>query len=158
MRQYRITRVCAPQIWLPAVMGPIIYLTAFVYTLTFAIRAAVSPPPQVSFEAVRLGGMFVSLYGLSILRGIMLMRGACELLPEHAREIRASRFWFTIGYPLVQAVNLAVLLPSALGRKIVWRGVTYVMRSRTETVVCRPVQSSELIRSGGQLAPVGSGR
>jgi hypothetical protein len=82
--------------------------------------------------------MFCSLYFFSMARGFLLVHGGERLLPEHAREIRSSLFWATIGLPWCYVINLTALLGSAIGKTIVWRGITYKMLSRTRTVVQRP--------------------
>lgn len=159
IRQYRITRICAHWVWLAAITGPIIFLTGLlgplVLTVIMVVRGVGSSSPFWSaptslydlvnpvplcpgWDAARLLLMATSLYGMCIARGTILCRGMMRLLPEHAQAIGGTQFWFTFGYPAVQAVNLLVLLGSAVGRRIVWRGVTYVMHSRTKTTVVRP--------------------
>ncbi len=150
IRQYRITRICAPLVWLVAVGGPAVYLTSLLYTLINGVYSAfVAAPPAAeplglltlcrspAYEPYRMAVMFISLYTLSIIRGYLLLYGARRLLPERWPAIRKMAFWFTFGYPLVQMVNLASLLMAGFGRKVVWRGVTYMMVSRTETIVSR---------------------
>jgi hypothetical protein len=82
--------------------------------------------------------MFLSLYGLSIARGLLLVRGGETLFPEHKEAIRSTRFWASFGLPWCYVINLVALLGSACGRTIVWRGIAYHMTSRTHTVVHRP--------------------
>ncbi|MEI8195660.1 MAG: glycosyltransferase family 2 protein [Phycisphaerae bacterium] len=158
IRQYRITRICAPWVWLAAITGPILFLTGLlgpiIMAATILVRGIASPQPFLvapaswmdlinptplspALDLARLILMAASLYGMYLARGLILCRGMMRLLPEHAPAIAGTRFWFTLGYPIAQAVNLLALLGSSLGRRIVWRGVTYVMHSRTKTTVLR---------------------
>lgn len=152
IRQYRITRICAPWVWLAAFTGPILLLASLGYSLLFTIIRTIYPPVNRPYEAAILGLMFGSLYGMYVVRGWLLARGVCRLLPAHAPAIRATRGWFSWGYPLVQVVNFTALLGSAFGRRIVWRGVTYIMHSRTQTTVLRPEFPSGQIAQQPELS------
>jgi len=46
--------------------------------------------------------------------------------------------WATLWYPWTVVINLLALVGAAFGREIIWRGVEYIMVSRTKTVVRRP--------------------
>ncbi len=138
VRQYRITKVCAPGIWAIALLGAIVYLAAFSFTLGNTIRGFIHPAFYTGHEHLIQMLMFASLYSFSMARGFLLVRGGERLLPENAREIRASLFWATVGLPWCYVINFVALLGSAFGQTIVWRGVTYKMLSRTRTIVQRP--------------------
>lgn len=138
VRQYRITKVCAPLVWMTAILGAMVYLTAFCYTLFQSIHGFVNPGAFRQYEHPTLIIMFLSLYGISMLRGYLLVRGGQALLPDHRQAIRSTMFWATIGLPWCYFVNLLSLLGAAFGRTIVWRGIAYRMISRTHTVVHRP--------------------
>jgi cellulose synthase/poly-beta-1,6-N-acetylglucosamine synthase-like glycosyltransferase len=138
VRQYRITKVCAPWVWLTAVGGALIYLTAFCYTLFNAIYGFVAPRSFTPSEHFNQIAMFVTLYVLSVVRGLLLVRGGMELLPEHKDAIRSTRLVATLGLPWCYLINFLSLLGSAFGSNIVWRGIAYQMVSRTHTIVQRP--------------------
>jgi hypothetical protein len=71
------------------------------------------------------------------MRGRFLLQGGMVGLPGEAEKLWRARFWYTWGYPLTLAVNLAALLRAGGGRTIEWRGVRYRMKNRLETVVER---------------------
>ena len=143
IRQYRITRICAPIVWMVAASGAALYLLTLFYTFIFAIRGLVHPEGLPLFEGLRLSLMFLSLYCFSIARGFMLLRAARLLLPEHAAALRRTRFWATLGYPFVVAINLLVLVVALFGRTITWRGVHYTMANRLHTTVRRDITAQE---------------
>lgn len=127
-RQYRITRICAPFIWLIAVGAPLLYLIAFLYLLVFyPLSLALGRPDH------NLLLMLALLYFANVLRGHLLLKGGIAGLPEHKAHLKAARPWYTWGYPVSFLVNLLALLRSAIGRRIVWRGVCYTMHDRLRT-------------------------
>jgi hypothetical protein len=136
-----------------AVAGAALYLTAFAYTLTNSIRGFTNPEAFSGHEHIIQVVMFASLYLFSMVRGFLLVRGGERLLPENAREIRSTLFWATIGLPWCYMINLMALLGSAVGKTIVWRGVTYRMLSRTRTVVRRPHMGGAL-RRGSEILKI----
>ena len=141
VRQYRITKVCAPAVWFTAILGALTYLTAFVYTLFFSIYGFFSytgANPVIGNDHTNQIAMFLGLYFVSALRGYMLIRGGELLLPEHRAPIRSALLWATLGMPWCYVINLLALLGAAFGRTIVWRGIAYKMISRTQTIVQRP--------------------
>lgn len=133
VRQYRITRICAPLAWLTAVSGAGIYLFSLAYALVMSIWSLGTG----AANWWQLALMFIALYSLSAARGYYLMLGGAGLLPAHAPAIKRLRWWYTLGFPAVQAFNFLALVQSAVGRRITWRGVEYTLVNRTTTVVHR---------------------
>jgi hypothetical protein len=136
-RQYRITKVCAPRVWLTALGGATLYLTAFGYTLFRSVYGFFGPE-ALSGEHIRQMLMFAGLYVTSMFRGYLLVRGGMRLWPEHKQAIGSAMALATVGMPWCFFINLMALLGSAVGKTIVWRGVSYKLVSRTETIVQRP--------------------
>jgi len=154
VRQYRITKVCAPWVWLTAVGGAIVYLVALGYTFGNSVLGFFEGHYRFSGEHFAQMGMFAALYGLTLLRGHLLITGGERLLPDHAGEIQATRFWATIGMPWCYVINLLALSGSAVGRNIVWRGIAYQMVSRTHTIVQRPHTSTAAGRRSADIAEI----
>ena len=130
VRQYKITRICAPAIWLTALGAPLLYLSAFAYTLSFYLYSLLSHRPD---HLLLL--MFFLLYAANVLRGHFLLQGAKAALPACKHPLRAARIWYTLLYPLSFPINLLALLRSALGNTLTWRHITYTMHSRLKTTV-----------------------
>jgi ceramide glucosyltransferase len=138
-RQYRITRICAPVVWTTALLGALVFLTAFGYSLLMSVYGFFDPDHvPLGREHINYLLMFVGLYALAALRGAMLVRAGEFLLPEHRAAVRTALPWAIFGMPVCFVVSLLAILGSAFGRTIVWRGITYRMISRTQTVVARP--------------------
>ncbi len=131
VRQYRITRVCAGGLWWLALAGVGLYWFTLLSSATTALIAGMDGRSWWWRPAL----VFVALYGLGLIRGVMLRRTGRRLLPEHWPRIQRNWFWFTLGLPAVQALTLFFLLRSAFGRRITWRGIRYEMISPTATKV-----------------------
>src|ERR1035437_4717093 len=65
VRQYRITKVCAPWVWLTAVAGAMLYLAAFGYTGFNSVQGFFGPG-RLGGEHIRQMLMFGGLYGTSM--------------------------------------------------------------------------------------------
>ena len=152
VRQYRITKVCEPWVWLTAIGGAILYLTAFTYTLFHSIYGFIQPAAYTPTDPHwRQIVMFAALYVLSIFRGYMLIHGGTQLWPDHKSSIASAIRWATIGMPWCFFINLIALIGSAVGKIIVWRGVSYKLVSRTKTIVQRPHTASAPGSAGGSV-------
>lgn len=142
VRQYRITKVCEPFVWLTAIGGALIFLTAYFYTLSRAVLGICGllgiVRPDLINDPYRQIAMFAILFLLSNIRGYFLILGGTRLHPEYTKEIHSTFFWATLGYPWTVLINLLALLGASFGREIIWRGVEYIMLSRTQTLVRRP--------------------
>lgn len=122
-RQYQITRIHAPFIWLIGLIGCLIYLGGLVGALSQLILAS----PGWGWALLCIPAVFA----LDYLRGARRAAITRTLFDEctYRRLAGAARLdrWAT---PLVMAVHLAVILSSAVGRTIRWAGVTYRLRGR----------------------------
>ena len=129
VRQYRITRICAPRVWLAAISGALLFVFALLSSLVITLEA-------VDFHRTDFWiplAVFLVIYLLSCLRGYMLLRGGRRLLPGHEPELKRARHYFIIGFPLMQMVNAFFILRSAVGSRIVWRGTEYQMNGLGRT-------------------------
>ncbi len=134
-RQFRITRISSWHLWASATAGSALYLLTLFSAFYFAV---------IGLYLHQWGGamgslaVLVVLYVLSILRGLMLLRGGRRLLPNHAAELDRVRWWYALGFPLVQAWILLTLIVAGVGRRMTWRGIRYRMVSPLETEVLAP--------------------
>ena len=123
VRQYRITRICAPRVWLAALAGSLLFVFALLSAVVISIEAVYFHRAD-SWIPI---GVCVLIYLLTCMRGYMLLRGGRRLLPDHQRELRRARNYFILGMPLIQFVNAFFVVRSALGRTVTWRGIEYRM-------------------------------
>lgn len=132
-RQYLLGRYYAPRWWR---LGGVTLLHANVALAAslgmLGWGCAVSPP-----AAWTAGAVCAALYALHVARGLVRQSLVRLYCPEAAERLRAAgRFDIWAG-PLVSAVSLAVVLASALGRTVTWRGITYRVLSDGSTRIVR---------------------
>jgi hypothetical protein len=84
-----------------------------------------------------LAGMLLIIYILGSIKGWLRISSAAEALSGNAGEIRRLWWMFCLLWPLVSVLFLYNFFASAVTRRIVWRGVSYEMRSASETRVAR---------------------
>jgi hypothetical protein len=65
------------------------------------------------------------IYAGWVYRGFQRVCLAEELFPRHRRQLRAVRPLDLLGGPLTALVNWMIFASSAVGRRIVWRGIYY---------------------------------
>ena len=136
-RQYKITRICSPWIWLTAVVGSSLYAVAFSYPLILWAVGLFTG----RHDHLLLLMLFV-LYITNVLRGHFLLEGSKLALADHpnaSERLEAVTFWYTWGFPLALFINLFALLKSSVGRIIQWRGIIYRLDSATQTTVLNPI-------------------
>jgi len=130
VRQYKITKVCSPWLWRTAIVGSAIYCVAFIYPLIlWPLSLHLGKPDHLLLL------MFAAIYTINFLRGRQLLQGSQTALPEHAEKFQAVAFWYTWAFPLALFINFFILLQSARGRTIQWRGISYRLDSATQTTI-----------------------
>ncbi len=131
VRQYRITRICAPRIWFTALSGILLFVFALLSSLVISIESLVLHRDNFWIPI----SVFLTIYLLGSLRGYMLLRGGLRLLPTHQKELRRASRFFIFGYPLVQFINAFFILRGSLGNRITWRGIEYKMKGLAKTSI-----------------------
>jgi len=76
------------------------------------------------------------LLPLQMVNAMWLFGSVLDLLPAPIRpQVRRLRWRYVFAAPLASAMTLLNTLHSSRTRRLTWRGVTYELRSPTETVV-----------------------
>ena len=161
-RQYRITRIYSPRVWWVALVGTAVGQLALwggmALTLVdlLAGRSAVAPACLV--------GLVWSIHALcGLLRQLTVARRfghSANLSRESTSGLRAAAWLDVLGYPILGLCRLLLLLTSAFGRQINWRGIGYRMDGphRTEILFrplaedCRRTQRRRMARSAAPAA------
>lgn len=122
-RQYLLGRIYAPRWWRlggSAVLAGNLAWAASLAVLAWGLAASAA-------AAWIAGASCAAMYVLQVLRGFARQSLVRMYCPNHADALRAPG-WFDIwAAPLVNAVSLAVLLSSAVGRTMTWRGIAYTV-------------------------------
>jgi cellulose synthase/poly-beta-1,6-N-acetylglucosamine synthase-like glycosyltransferase len=129
-RQYLITRIYAPGIWL---IG-FVLLSLYIAGWLSVVAAAVMGVSGWGWGLVAAG----VVYGAEIVRGSLRQQIVKRILSSEARH-RLSRALLLDRFatPLWKGLHLAILLSSVWGSTITWARITYRMRGRQDVEVLR---------------------
>lgn len=124
-RQFIITRVYAPRLWLFGLAGALLSVVGLWGTLALTIWGqAVGAPYRAEYALA-----FVVFLSSQIFRAIIRQELAARLLSKDKQALRAARWADWLGFWIWGIVLLVVILSSAVGRTIVWRGIRYRIKS-----------------------------
>ena len=129
-RQIKITRVYAPHLWLPLLLGSSLFAIAFYGGLALvATRILLGQ----SF-AVPLGFVLV-IFGLGAAKGLIRWRAVNIPLANYRAEMRRDLLAHVCLWPLASLLYLYNAIVAGFSRRITWRGITYELKSPREAVI-----------------------
>lgn len=129
-RQMKITRVYSPHLWLLSWFGSGLFCSVM---LTSAVIVTTWPPSSLAFVIATLTILAVS--ACSIGKAHLRSKAAELVLIEHQDEMKAQRKWQLILWQIAPAVFFYNCVAAAISRRLTWRGITYELKSPTETVI-----------------------
>ncbi|HKC63603.1 MAG TPA: glycosyltransferase family 2 protein [Pyrinomonadaceae bacterium] len=131
-RQLKITRVYAPHLWQIVLFSNLLFVPVFFGGILLTItRAALG----LSFIAPL--AFILAIYILGILKAHLRFRAVQIPLAQYSAELRRDAFAHLFLWPLASAIYLYNALAALLSRKINWRGITYELKSPTETEILK---------------------
>jgi len=130
-RQFLITRVHAPKTWLFGLFSSLFSISGVWAGGALAVYAAVVDAPHMAlYTAVPI--MFLaSQFGRALLRQRMIGK----VLSEHRRQMKYAMYADIFLFWLWSLLLLLLIVSSAFGRTITWRGIKYKLLGPTKTVV-----------------------
>ncbi len=129
-RQLKITRVYAPHLWKPVLIGSLLFCLIFFGGAILIIAGVV----QHRAIAVSLA-LFSIIYLLGALKAHIRLKAVVSIMPTYGRELRRGRIFHLVLWPFTSALYLWNALVAAASRRIKWRGITYELKSATEAVI-----------------------
>jgi len=130
-RQLKITRIYAAHLWKSVLLGSVIFVLAFFGGIALVIYSAVTGHSFVKPLVVIL-----LMFTLGAMKSHLRLRAVCKVI----RHPKADSFSATLAHGCLWPVASALYLYNGLAafsRRITWRGVTYELKSPTETVIIR---------------------
>ncbi len=122
-RQYLITRIYAPAIWLMALVFLSIYLAGWISV----IAAAALQLPGWGWGVAAAAAVCL----LDVIRGTIRGRTARQMLGDApAAKLRLPRRLDQLATPLWMTLHLLLVIASAFGRTITWARIRYRLRGR----------------------------
>jgi ceramide glucosyltransferase len=129
-RQMKITRVYAAHLWKAVLLSGLIFVPTFFGGLALvAARAALGLPYVWALLLLSV------IYVLGVCKAWLRWRAVNLVLAGHRDLLRRDAFAQLFLWPLATLLFLYNSLAAALSHRITWRGITYELRSPTETVI-----------------------
>ncbi len=130
-RQFLITRISASRVWLFALFSNLYSILGLWAGLLLAIHA-------YSRQSVYLG-LFVAVplifFAGQLIRAILRQRMISKLLKDEQPKMKLAAAADILGFWIWSLLMLVLIIASAFGRTICWRGIKYKLIGPTETVV-----------------------
>ncbi len=129
-RQLRITRVYAPHLWKPVLIGSLLFCLVFFGGVVLVIARAIN---HASIAIPLL--LLLIIYLLGTLKAHIRIKALLSVMPAYATELRRGWIFHLVLWPFTSALYLWNALVAAASRRIKWRGITYELKSATEAVI-----------------------
>ena len=129
-RQIKITRVYAPRLWLPLLLGSALFALAFFGGFALLVFRAVRGEPFVLTLV-----FLVLIFVLGAAKGFIRWRAVSVSLTDHAEALRRDLPAHVLLWPFASLLYLYNTIVAAFSRRITWRGITYELKSPNEAVI-----------------------
>jgi ceramide glucosyltransferase len=131
-RQLKITRAYAPHLWKAVLAGSLLFALVFFGGLALVMARAV-----IGLTVTTSPGFLLVIFALGAMKSYLRLRAVRLLIADpDPRSFRATLAHLTL-WPLASLLYLYNALAAAVSRRITWRGITYELKSPTETVIIR---------------------
>jgi len=121
-RQIKITRVYAPQLWLPLLLGSAIFTIAFFGGL---ILMGIYPHSPAAYIFTLI------IFILGAAKSLVRFIAVSDVLKPPEYDLPAHIFL----WPFASLLYLYNTIVAAFSRRIKWRGITYELKSANEAVI-----------------------
>ena len=129
-RQLKITYAYATHLWRAVLTGSLIFVLVFFGGIVLVMTRALT---GLSFATPLV--FLLSIFALGAMKSHLRRRAVAQVITEP----RISFFGATLAHltlwPLASVLYLYNALAAAVSRRITWRGITYELKSSTETVI-----------------------
>jgi cellulose synthase/poly-beta-1,6-N-acetylglucosamine synthase-like glycosyltransferase len=129
-RQMKITRVYSPDLWIAAFIGSGVFNLVFIWGIAIIIYRL--------FYGGRIwpaAAVLVLVAAFSIGKSRLRSKAVKLVLIDHQAELKRQSVWQNTLWALSPALFFFNAAAAALSRKITWRGITYELKSASETVI-----------------------
>ena len=125
-RQIRITRVYAPHLWLPLLLGSALFTIVF-----FGSLILISVYPRSSAAYIFTGIIFA----LGATKAFIRWRAVTIVLSQYRSALRRDLLAHIFLWPFASLLYLYNAVIAGFSRRINWRGITYELKSPNEAVI-----------------------
>lgn len=129
-RQLKITRVYSAHLWRAVLTGSMIFVLVFfggtVLVITRALMGLSFATPLV---------LLLAMFALGAMKSHLRLRAVSQVIPHAQLRSFGTILGHLTLWPLASLLYLYNSLAAAISRRITWRGITYELKSSTETVI-----------------------
>jgi len=129
-RQLKITRVYAPHLWKPLLIGSLLFCAVFFGGFVLLVARIIL---RLSFALPLLTLLLIYLLGAA--KAYVRLKAVAVPLANYQKQLSRSLFWQLLLWPFASALYLCNALAAGFSRRIKWRGITYELKSATEAVI-----------------------
>jgi cellulose synthase/poly-beta-1,6-N-acetylglucosamine synthase-like glycosyltransferase len=131
-RQLKITRAYAAHLWKGVLAGSLLFVLVFFGGIALVItRAALG----LSFAPAL--ALLLVVFALGAVKSLLRLRAVRLVISDSRLRSVATKVAHLTLWPLASLLYLYNALAAAISRRITWRGITYELKSPTETVIIR---------------------
>jgi cellulose synthase/poly-beta-1,6-N-acetylglucosamine synthase-like glycosyltransferase len=129
-RQLKITRVYAPHLWKPLFVGSAIFNLTFFGGLGIVIASVLAGSP--AYLAITL---LLLIFLLGALKSGLRFRVVNEVMAKQSHKLNRGLLAHVLLWPMASLLQLVNCFVATISQRIVWRGITYELKSPNETVI-----------------------
>jgi ceramide glucosyltransferase len=129
-RQMKITRVYAPHLWKAVLISGLLFVPTFFGGIAL-ILARAAQGLSVLWPLL----LIAAVYLLGVWKAWLRWRAVGLVLSNHSALLRRDAFAQLFLWPLATILFLYNSVAAAVSRRIIWRGITYELRSANETLI-----------------------
>jgi ceramide glucosyltransferase len=141
-RQIKITRVYAPHLWKIVLVSNLLFAAVFFGGIALAIARLMSGL-SAEWPLTIVGLIFL----LGAWKSFYRIRAVALVLEDYHEELRSGLWAHLLLWPFTSLLYLYNALAAGMSRRISWRGLTYELKSPTETVIIPSDDKRELVKA-----------
>ncbi len=131
-RQMKITRVYATPLWLMSFIGSVLFIAVMLAAFLIVILDRTNSLPVW----IGLSVLFLVTF-FSVGKAWLRLRAVRLVLTDYKAKLK-HQFWLQTTLWLLSPVLFLInCIAAALSKRMTWRGITYELKSPTETVIIR---------------------
>ncbi len=129
-RQIKITRVYAPQLWKPLLLGSWLFTIVFFGGILLLVIRIL-----LGHQFIILAGILLIVFLLGAIKGFIRWRVVGIPLREYQNELNRNLLAHVFLWPFASLLYLYNAMVAAFSRRISWRGISYELKSPNEAVI-----------------------
>jgi len=130
-RQFLITRICMPRLWILALISWGHFVLAFWTGIIVTLWLAQTHSVDAIFAGIMPAFLLAAFMAKAIIRQVMIQK----ILPEDRLHLLPGALTDILLGPVVAVIALIPLLASACTRTMVWRGIKYHLHDYNHTEI-----------------------